>query len=179
MIEEGLSRRASGKRYIKPRDFGFAFGVAVFAAALHTIALALELFRAAESHALTASTVTRVLILIELCLLVTVAGLWARRVAWMWLTSAALIAACAGYAWWYAYSRQVLALLLSQSFYQTHAEAVPTHHFGLIGATWLNLMVFMTSGVLLVWVVKTLRGMPRGCVAKIIFKRGSSSNASR
>ena len=161
MIEEGLNRRMTGRTYVRARDFSFAFGVAVFAAATQTVVLALELFRVAGSRALIASTVIRVLVLIEFCLLINVAGLWARRALGIWFSLAALVVACAGYAWWYAYSRQVLALLSSQPFYQTHAEAVPTHPFSLVGATWLDLIVFMTSCVLLVWVVKTIRGIPR------------------
>jgi K+ transporter len=163
MMKEGLSVRTTGRTYARPRDFNLALGIAVLATLLHTVALASELFTAVESRAIiTTSTIPRLLVLIELCLLINVAGLWVRKTAGMWVSLAALLVLVVGYAGWYAYSRQIMELLSSKPFYQAHTEALPPHPLGLVGATWLNLVVLMTSGVLLVWVAKTLRAMPRG-----------------
>jgi hypothetical protein len=156
-----MIKERSGRSYDKPADFNFAFGVAVSAALIHSFALAAELYRAAESRSLISGSVTRLLLLIELCLLVNVAGLWARKATGMLASMVSLLVACAGYAGWYLYSRQVLLTLSSQPFYQLHPEGIPPHPVGLAGATWLNLLVLVITGVLLIWEAKTLRGMPR------------------
>jgi hypothetical protein len=137
MFNERLGDEVAGRAAELPRDFNFALGVAALSALLHTSALAAEFYSSYESRALTSGIVPRLLVLIEVCLLVNVAGLWARRPSGLLVSLAALLGAGAGYAGWYLYSRQVLGSLSSQLFYRQHPEAVPPHPFGLVGATWL------------------------------------------
>lgn len=149
----------SGSR--QPKDFYIAFGVAGLTVLTHTCALIDEFARATGSGVLTSPTVPRLLLFIGLSLLVNVAGLWARKVVGKFVSIIALISAVTGYVVWYIYSRSILEALAGQPFYLLHTEAVPPHTFGLVGATWLNIVVLLLSGVLLIWEVKTLRGMSR------------------
>jgi prolipoprotein diacylglyceryltransferase len=143
----------------QPGDFHFALGVALLAAVLNTYALALEFAEAGEFRTLNSPTIPYIFLVIELGLLVNVAGLWVRKTAGMLVSMAALVSVGVGYVVWYAYSRQILELLLSKSFYHSYPEALPPHPLGLIGASWLNLVVLVISVVLFIWELKTIRGM--------------------
>lgn len=154
-------KRAAGRFDQRPTDFHFAFGFAAAAALLHTYATAEHFKTLAEFKALTSPTTGLLFLLMEFGLLLNVAGLWLRRVNGMRISLAALSVTAAGYVAWYLYSRETLDLLLSKPFYHAHPEAVPPHPFGLMGATWVNLVVLVMTGVLFIWEVKTLRGMRR------------------
>ena len=153
----GLRESATGRHGVRlPRDFHFALGFAVLAALLHTSALLAELVRASGSNALTSPVIPQLFLLIELGLLVNVAGLWLRKVTGILVSLAALSVAGLGYALWYLSSRQILELLMSKPFYHEFPQAVPPHPFGLVGATWVNLVVLVMAGVLFVWQLKRL-----------------------
>ena len=80
MILAGLNKRAARRLdFHPPKDFYFAFGLAVLAALLHTYALLVEFSRAAEFRGLTSRTVAYWLLVIELGLLLNVVGLWLRK----------------------------------------------------------------------------------------------------
>jgi hypothetical protein len=157
MMKERAAQSAPGTVYDRPGDFNFALGVAVLALLVHTFALVGELYRVAESRSLISSSISRLFVLIELCLLINVAGLWVRKTAGLLVSMAALVGVCVSYANWYAYSRHAQAIFSLQPFYQLHPEAIPPHPLGLLGATWVNLIVLVISSVLLVWEAKTLR----------------------
>ena len=160
MLEAKMCKLAIGhSSYQQPRDFPFAFCFAVVAALLHAYALFTEFARAAELTTLNSSTIPLLFLLIGLCLIANVAGLWLRKTTGILLSLGALAGVCAGYAVWYIYSRQILDLLLSKQFYASYPEAVPPHPFDLIGATWVNLVVLVMTVVLIIWEVTTLRGM--------------------
>jgi hypothetical protein len=162
MFEAGLRQTSAGQSEDhRPRDFHFAFGFALLAVLLHTCALVVEFGRAAESVTLNSSTVPLLLLLMELGLLLNVAGLWLRKAAGMFVSLAGLSLAGIGYVIWYLQSRQILELLLSKSFPHSTPEAVPPHPFGLLGATWVNLVVLVMTGVLFVWVLKRLPGLAK------------------
>ncbi len=153
-------KRATNRfHYQQPRDFHVALWFAALLLLLHTYAQVAEFRKAAEFTALTSSTIPFLFLLIEIGLLANVVGLWLRKAAGILISITALLVVCGGYAAWYGYSRQILNALSSKSFYLSYPEAVPTHHFGLIGATLVNIIVLAMTGVLLVWELKTLRGM--------------------
>jgi hypothetical protein len=139
------------------KDFCFAFALAVLATSLHSWALVAEFSMTADFTTLTSPTILYFYLLIELGLLVNLLGMWLRTPSGLRVSILAISIVGAGYAFWYAYSRQVLGSLLSEPFYQAHPEAVPSHPFGLLGATWLNLTVFLMSGALFFWGVRVYR----------------------
>lgn len=159
MIEAGLKKAAAGHSadYLT-KDFYPAFIFAALALLLHVCALAGEFSRAAGSRTLNSTTIMWLLTLMTPCLVANAVGLWVRRAAGLVVSIVALLAVGAGYITWYLYSRHLLEFLSSNPFYLQHPEAVPLHPFGLIGATWPNLVVLVMCGVLLVWEAKTLRG---------------------
>lgn len=162
MIEARRYNRSLGGVSSQPaRDFNFALGFAVLTLLLHSYTQVVELTRISELSTLTSQTIPWVFIVIEIGLLINVIGLWLRRAGGIWLSIAALSSVGVVYVVWYVYSRQILKLLLAQPFYRLHAEAVPPHTFGLISATWMNIVVIVMSGVLFVWEAKTLRSMKR------------------
>jgi hypothetical protein len=79
MIKERSGEEATGRAFEMPGDFNFAFGVAVLTMLLQTVALIAELFRFTDSRALISGTVPRLLVLIEICLLTNLIGLWLRK----------------------------------------------------------------------------------------------------
>lgn len=160
MTVTGVQRRVMGFASAhQPRDFHFALGVALLAVVLHTYAQAAEFAKASEFRTLNSPTIPYIFLLIEIGLLVNVVGLWVQKTAGMLVSMAALLGVGIGYVVWYVYSRQILELLLSKSFYNSYPEAVPPHPLGLIGASWLHLVVLVLSVVLFVWELKTLRSM--------------------
>jgi hypothetical protein len=160
MIEIASQKRAASHQYGQlPKDFHVALGCAVLVTVLHTCALISEVTRGAEFSTLTTHTITYLFLVIELGLIFNVIGFLFRRAAGVWISLIALSGAGAGYVLWYMHSRQILDFLLSKSFYQSHPEALPPYPFGLVGATWLNLIVLLISGVLFIWEIKTLRRM--------------------
>jgi hypothetical protein len=166
-MTDARSKRSAGHSYCqRPKDFYLAFCFGVAAVLLHASALVADATQLAQFKTLVSHTVTYLLVLIGLGLLANVFGLGLRTAAGIKLSLGALLLSAVGYVLWYKHSRRMLDLLLSNPFYQSHPEAVPPHPFGLMGATWVNLVVLVMSGVLFVWELKTLRGM-RGSVAKI------------
>lgn len=145
--------------YLRPKDYYFTLVVAVLAALLHTYALAKEFTAVKSSVTLASPALLLLFIIIEVGLVASVVGLWLRRAAGVLVSLVALLGVGLGYVLWYVYSRPVLDLLLSKPFYQTHAETVPPHPFGLLGATWVNQAVLLMSCVLFIWTAKTLRVM--------------------
>lgn len=154
-------RHRTAKRlpYRRPRDFNIAFGFALLAALLHTYTLITELKRAAEFNTSNTSTVPLLFLAVEFGLLLNVAGLCLRRAAGILISLVALSVSGVGHAIWYIQSRQILEMLRADSFYHSYPEAIAPHPLGLLGATWVNLVVLVITGILFVWDVKTLRGM--------------------
>jgi hypothetical protein len=164
MSEAELKEQSVQQWHFSPRDFHIAFGCAVLALALHTYAQILELGQAAQLTILVSHTITYLFLLIELCLLVSTAGLWLRR-SWALLVSVLSLGGVGFvYAIWYLYSRQILEQLSTKSFYQKYPEALPAHPLGLIGATWINFVVFVMSGILFIWEIKSLRAASRSAL---------------
>lgn len=160
MIEAGLNKRlAIPLPDPHSKDFYFAFGVASLALLLHTYTLIAEFARAHEVESLILHAVPPFLLIIEFCLLVSVAGLLIRNVAGLLISLLALVVTNIGYVIWYLASRPILEMLSAPPFYQLYAEAVPPHPLGLLGATTMNVLVLALSGVLLIWEAKTLRSM--------------------
>ena len=159
------SRTQSLFYYRRPADYHFALAVAVLATLLHTYALAAELTAVKASVTLASSAVLLFFTVIEFGLVANVVGLWLRRTAGALVSLVALLCVGVGYALWYVYSRQVLGLLLTKSFYQSHPETIPPHPFSLLGATWVNQAVLLLAFVLLVWTMKTLRAMTKAARA--------------
>ena len=159
MFKTGLRQRAAKRlQNQQPRDFHFAFGFALLTVLLHTWALVAELTSAAESITLNSSSVPLLFLLAEFGLLLSVAGLWFRKTAGILISLAGLSICGVAHAIWYLQSQQILEILLSKPFYNSHPEAIPPHPFGLLGATWVNLVVLVMTGVLFIWGLKTLRG---------------------
>lgn len=157
MFEEGSVQRAPRlTRYQRPKDFHVAFCVAASALLLHSYGLAADFARAAQFEASASPAIPRILLAVELCLLVSVIGLCVRKVAGLVTSITALLVACASYALWYLDSQRILELLAANPFYGQHPEAIPAHPLGLIGSTWLNLVVLALIGALLAWEAKTL-----------------------
>ncbi len=160
MSVTGVQRRVTGfVSAHQPGDFHVALGVAILAVVLHTYAQVSEFAKASELRTLNSPTIPYIFLIIEIGLLVNVVGLWVRKTAGMLVSMAALVGVGIGYVVWYAYSRQILELLFSKSFYHSYPEALPPHPLGLIGASWLNLVVLVISLVLFIWELKTIRGM--------------------
>jgi hypothetical protein len=141
----------------QPKDFYFAFSLAALAVLIHTWAQIAEVSRAVEFRTLKSPTIPYLYLIIELGLIVNLIGLWFRTATAIRSSIIALLCVGICYAVWYAYSRKLLELLLSNPVYRAHSEIVPHHLFGLVGATWFNLAVLLMSGVLFVWEVKILR----------------------
>lgn len=178
MTEEVSNPRTQRLSYYRrPKDYNFTLAVAALAALLHTYALTAEFTALGRSVTLASPNILILFTLIELGLVANVVGLWLRRAAGVVLSLAGLAGVGVGYALWYVYSRRVLELLLSKPFYQSHAEAVPPHPFGLLGATWVNQAVLLLSCVLVVWTAKTLRPMRNGSAAHV--PGAAASNARR
>jgi hypothetical protein len=160
MVKAGTPERAASRRHEHhPKDFYFAFGFASLAALLHTYAQLTQFTMADDSEILTSSTIPYLFLLIELGLVVNLFGLWLRKAASMLISIIALSGVFVGYIAWYVYSRQILDRLLSKPFYHVYSGSVVPYPFGLLGATWLNLVVLVMSAILFVWAVKTLRSM--------------------
>lgn len=160
MTVTGVHRRGAGLvSDCQPTDFYLAFGVALLALGLHTYAHVSEFAKADEFGILKSQTIPYIYLVIEIGLLVNVAGLLTRKTQGILVSMAALVGVGVGYAVWYIYSRQILELLFSKSVYHTYPEAVPPHPLGLIGASWLNLVVLVITVVLFVWELKTARNM--------------------
>lgn len=158
------TQRLSHYRY--PKDYYFALTVAALATLLHTYALFAEVTAFRRTVTLASPAVLLFFIVIELGLAANVVGLWLRRTAGAVVSVVALLCVGAGYALWYAYSKQDLDFLLSKPFYQSHPEAVPPHPFGLLGATWVNQAVLLLACVLLIWAAKTLRAMMKAAPSR-------------
>ena len=157
MIEAALGNGALARtHYQRPKDFHLALGVATLAVLLNTCALVTEFLRAAQSEISASPAVPRLLILVELCLVANVIGLCMRRAVGLFVSLAALLGASGGYALWYVYSQRILGMLSVEHFYSLHPEAVPTHPLGLLGATWLSLVVLALLCTLLIWVARTM-----------------------
>jgi hypothetical protein len=167
------SRTHSLFYYRRPKDYYFALTVAVLATLLHTYALVAELTAVKGSVTLVSPAVLLFFVVIELSLAANVVGLWLRRAAGGVISVIALLGVGAGYALWYVYSRQVLDLLLSKPFYQSHPETIPPHPFGLLGATWVNQGVLLMAGVLLIWTAKTLRAMMKAAPSQPSVRRAA------
>lgn len=166
MAEAGSSSQTQRLfQYRRPKDFYFTLGIAALAALLHTQALLAELTAVRAPMTLVSPAVLIFFAVIEVGLVANVFGLWLRSAAGAVASAAALLGVGAGYALWYLYSKQLLDLLLSKPFYQTHPEAVPPHPFGLLGATWVNQAVLLLACILLVWTAKTLRVMTKSAAA--------------
>ena len=162
MIQARLNKTlTSPLRDPHSKDFYSAFGVAILVLLLHTYTLIVEFSRASEVEAFTSHTVSPLLLIIELCLLLCVAGLWTRKVAGLLISLLSLLGTGSGYVFWYLDSRQFLEKLSSHPFYHLPAEAIPSHPFGLIGATWISVIVLTLSSVLLIWEAKTLRSLSK------------------
>lgn len=160
MSKAGLRQHLAKQSVVhRPRDYQFAFGFALLAVLLHTYALIAEFGRVSGSVTLNASLVPLLLVLIESGLLLNVAGLWLRKAAGILLSSAGLVVSGVGYVIWYVQSRQILELVLSKSSRHSIPEAVPAHPFGLLGATWVNLVVLAMTGILFVWMLKRFFGL--------------------
>jgi hypothetical protein len=158
------ARTSGGLRDRRSIDFYFAFGFALLTLVLQTCALVAEVTRASQSKVLVVPTLPYIFLIIELCLAVNVVGLWLRKAAGLAMSLFALAGVGAGYFLWYVYSRQVLTLLSSKSFYQIHPEAISTYRLDLIGATWLNVIVLVMAGVLFIWEVKSVHSAKPTCV---------------
>lgn len=160
MFGAGLRHRAVRRsRDLQPRDFYVAFCFALLAVLLHTWALVAEFTRSAQSDTLNSSTIPLLFLLMELGLLLNVVGLLFRKTASLLVSLVALSISGVGYVMWYLQSQQILEILLSKSFYHSYPEAIPPHPFGLLGATWINLVVLVLTGILFIWEVKTFRSM--------------------
>lgn len=145
--------------YRLPNDYNFTITLAALAALLHTYALVAEWTMLNRYGMLTSPNIFLLFTVIEFGLVANVVGLWLRRAAGVVVALVALASVGVGYAIWYVYSSQVLELLLSKPFYQSHAETIPPHPFGLLGATWVNQAVLLMSCVLFIWTARTLRFM--------------------
>lgn len=160
MTRTGAEARTKGSvREHYPVDFCFAFGFAVLALVLQTCALIAEFTRNSQFTTLVSPTIPYIFLMIEVCLAVNVVGLWFRKEASLVMSLLALAGVWAGYFLWYVYSRQVLNLLSSKSFYQLHPGAVSTYRLDLIGATWLNIIILLMASVLFIWEAKTIRSV--------------------
>jgi hypothetical protein len=147
------ARVTNGRRGRPSLDVYFTAVFALLTLLLQTYALIAEATRASQAQVLVAPTIPYIFLIVELCLTVNVVALWRRKAAGL-VSLLALAGVGAGYLLWHVYSRQVLALLSSKSFYQLHPEAVPAPPLDLIGATWLNVIVLVMTGVLFTWEVK-------------------------
>lgn len=163
-LSSSRTQRLFNYRY--PKDYYFALTVAALAALLHTYVLFAELTAVRGSVTLASPSVLIFFMVIELGLAANVVGLWLRSAAGTLVSVVALLVVGAGHALWYVYSSQVLALLLSKPFYNSHPEAIPPHPFGLLGATWVNQAVLLMACVLLIWAAKTLRSMMKAAPAR-------------
>jgi hypothetical protein len=158
MCRIGLRQRAAERlQNQQPRDFYFAFGFALLAALLHTWALVAELTRAADANTLNSSIVPLLFLLIEFGLLLNVAGLWLHKAVGILISLAGLSICGAAHVIWYVQSQQILEILLSKSFYHSYPEAIAPHPLGLLGATWVNLVVLVMTCVLFIWELKSFR----------------------
>jgi hypothetical protein len=147
--------------YRRPKDYNFTLAFAALAALLHTYALVAELTALRRSVTLASPSILLLFAVVELGLVANMFGLWLRRAAGVVVSLVGLASVGVSYALWYVYSKQVLELLLSKPFYQSHAETIPPHPFGLLGATWVNQAVLLMSCVLFIWTAKTLRSMTK------------------
>lgn len=162
MCKAGLTQKLTTPlRAPQVKDFYFAFGVAVLSLVLHTSTLIVEISAASEVEILTQRTVPPLFLIIELCLFVCVAGLWMRKTWGLLISMAALLSTVTGYVIWYLASRQFLQTVSSLPFQQLPAEAIPPHPLGLLGATWMSVVVLTLSGVLLIWEAKTLLSLSK------------------
>jgi hypothetical protein len=161
----------------RPKDYNFTIAVAALVALLHTYALAAECASLGRSVTLTSPHILLLFTFIEFGLVANVVGLWLRRASGVVVSLVALAGVGLAYALWYVHSSQVLELLLSKPFYQSHPEIVPPHPFSLLGATWVNQAVLLMSGVLFIWTAKTLRFMT--VASRACAPGAASANARR
>ncbi len=162
MFGTELRERAPRRlRYTQPDDRHFALVFALLAFGLHTYAVAVELTKAAESVTLNSSPLPLLFLLTELGLLLNVVGLRLRKAAGALVSPAGLSIALLAHAIWYLQSRPILEAVLSNPFYGAHPEAAPPHPLGLLGATWVNLVVLGMTCILFVRVAGRVFGTSR------------------
>jgi hypothetical protein len=160
MAEAKLHKRLAGHLSDQHAKEGYLIiGFAVLTVSLHFYLQVAEVKRTAGFNIVNSQTIPYIYMVITLGLLINVIGLSLRNAAGLWLSLMALTGVGVAYVVWYIYSRQILELLLAQPFYHSYPEAIPSHNFGLISATWLNLAVLVMSGILLICEIKTLRSM--------------------
>ncbi len=159
MAEASLRHSVAGRSNYQPvKRFHPTLFLALTALILNTYAISEEIARAYGAVTYTSNTVLSLLLLIELGLLASAAGLWRRKTSGAVISLTGLSFVGIGYAVWYVYSIQVLNFLTSKPFYQAHPEALPRHLFYLVDATWLNFAVLLISGILLIREAMRLRG---------------------
>jgi hypothetical protein len=118
---------------IPAKDFYCAAATATLTTALHTYWLAIEVAKpVGELEILRSPFIPRLLLFVWLCLLVSTVALWTRRLGGLLVSMVGLIGVLGGYLLWYINTSQLLKLLMMDSFYQEHPEAIPLRTLGLL-----------------------------------------------
>ena len=98
----------------------------------------------------------RLQVFLLLSLLLTAAGL---AIGTRWALGCSilgLLGVLLGHIRWWHYSRRYLQLFAENPFYADHPEFIPPNSFGLIGATWWDIVLLVLFVTLLIWEVMTL-----------------------